>query len=715
MLFGIPNDLGKLVSPCEPWNYVSTQPAFGSKPEWLVWRGRPDTEHLLFTPAEGLNPALRCDAKTNPIRRLHALVADYDSLITPAMDEAVLQNAPSDLRPNWISHTFSGGRRLVYLFEEPLVFDPVIAKKFLSVALVQLRLRKLLPGLDTDRAWPNITQIYDVGSAWTRISDKPLPSSVLHLWLTEAAKNANWKTDDALIPIEAVAAEVERQYPASWPGEFALGARGNVFWDGGQNPTSTIVAENGMICFSREKIFYSWAEVLGAAFVRKFTADKIGGAVSSTWWDGRSYFCKDDVQWWTHTTETVRRALMVDHGLDAGKQRTDTCSEVDRALRFIEKHRRVAGAVPFVYNPADIVHLNGQKFLNTSHVKPLPPADEPQEWAENFPWLAAFFQARLLPNEWPYLLAWVQRVYSGALAGNPLRCQALFLVGGHSLGKTLFSNKIMGGAMGGFADASSHIAKGSEFNRELGETGLLCVDDAEVASDPVSHRRWSEAIKKIVANPVFTWRAMRRDPQTIPLNGKIIVTLNDDMYSLQMIPDLAVSMVEKVLILKFHDGPFQFQSNHIQETIIQSELPFFLRYTLDWAPPAEVLGEPRFGVTPYINDDLRSKSLHAGGVGELLEIVAMYMKSRPPEDGDWVGTASDFYAKATLYDGTKSLLSKYTPRVIGRRFSEAARIRDSGITLVDEDKKRGNRYRIVASEREPGVVRVRLEIEEVAA
>lgn len=709
MLRAAPNQRATLVTPVEPWALKLDLPAFADKAAFGQWASDPATNYCFFSASEGLNPAIRV-SKTNGLKILHGLVADFDANIVPAMEQNV--TSVVEFRPNWMSKTFSNGRRLVWLFDQPIALSGNIVKPFLSIARDQLKLKKLLPGYD-EPAWFDLGKLYALGDTWTCVSETPISSAALHHWLFEASKKTKWDTD-IKIPLDAVADEVEKLFPGRWQGPFEEGRRGVVFFNPSSvNPSAAVVRDNGLVTFGEEKNFWSWAELF-PSLARKFTQDKIGHAIESVWWDGRSYFCRDNEQWWTHTTETVRRALMVDHGLDISRGKHETCSEVDRALRFIEKQRRVAGAVPIVFNPNDIVYLNGQKFLNTSHVKPMQPADEPQEYAERFSWLAGFLEARFLPEELPYLLAWFQRTYTGALAGNPMRCQALFLVGGKDLGKTLFSNKIVGAALGGFADASSHIAKGDQFNRELGETGLLCIDDGEVASTPDAHRRFTEAVKKVVANPVFTWRAMRRDPQTIPLNAKLIVTLNDDAFSVQMIPDLSLTTEDKLMVLKFHDAPFAFQANHIQEPIIASELPFFLRWLSDWTPPAHVVGGARLGVVSYINEDLRAKALHSSGVGDVLELTGIFMKSVPPEEDGWSGTASDFYSAAVSFTTTEPLVRKYSPRVLGRRFSEASRIADSGISLLVENKKKGNRFKIAHPEREHRTVRVTPEVEVAA-
>jgi hypothetical protein len=45
----------------------------------------------------------------------------------------VLANAPEGLRPAWLSRTFSGNCRVVYLFEQDVpLFSAELAKEFLS-------------------------------------------------------------------------------------------------------------------------------------------------------------------------------------------------------------------------------------------------------------------------------------------------------------------------------------------------------------------------------------------------------------------------------------------------------------------------------------------------------------------------------------------------------------------------------------------------------
>lgn len=717
MIFGVKNDRATVVTQCEPWAFQPQVPLFGKKEEYLRWRGAEGTDHLLFFGSEGVNAQVRPNSKTNPIQRLHCLVVDYDSVITPAMEEGGLACAPADLRPNWISTTFSGGRRLVYLFEKPIPFSDVVAKSFFRMAGDVLRIRKLLPAPD-EKAFGNPYQIYDCGTAWTQLSDKPLSINLLNLWLYEASKRADWKSLAGIkIPLEDVAEEVERKWPGQWPGTFDVGSRGPAFWVGAQNDSACIVTEDGLISFSQEKIFYNWTEILGPEFVRKYQADKIGGAIADVWYDGRQYYRKIEGAWRGIMKEDFVKWLNVRKGLDTSRGKHGVPSETTSAEVYVQE-RLIDGVLPRIYDPRDIIYSNGHKFLNCNRVHALAPAEIPQSWGENFPLIAEFFDTRfdsaLVPcaveGQPPQLgkdifLAWTKRIYCSALAGDPAKGHAMFLVGGVNQGKTLLGTKIIGALLGGFGDASDHVSKGSEFNKMLIEVGLWTIDDGQVAADAASYRKFGEMIKRLVANPTMSYRAMYRDPQMAKWNGRIIVTLNDDIHSIQMLPDLETSMEEKIIILKLIRGK-PFPPRHILEPTIASELPYLGRWLLDWEVPAEIVGDNRLGIHAYHHEEIRTRSLHSGGAGDLIELIDLWIRTCAPQEkyGEaWEGNATDFMSKLLPNESLRPFVQKFTTRTLGKRFSEASRIKDSGITVVASGK-RGNRYRILLPPAEPGRV-----------
>jgi hypothetical protein len=697
-LRGAPNNVATEVKSCVPWEYVPNIPASAlvDKKTYKAWRANPTTSHLVFTGYEALNPGVRVNSKTNPVRRLHALVVDYDSKINDNAFETVLDRCPVDLRPTWISRSASVGARLVYMFEAPIAVNcELLLEKFLDVAKENLQLTKIFPAFD-DAAWQNVSTLYDVGSQWKKLGDHALSTNLINFWFTDASKKTAWsKLNEIHVPLDEIVGEMEAR-GWNWDGVFEVGARGPVFWDGGGNPTSTVVTEAGMVCFSRDKMFYPWAEIFGGKFVKKYQADKLGAAVEGAWFDGKQYYRKIDDRWVTVAKEDFARYLQSRKGL-SDEKRGKASSELNDACVHVQELRRVHGAIPRLFDPRDIIEVGGQRYLNTSYIRPMPPADEVGEWGKHFPWIAEFLDKILDPPEQlAFLLAWIKRFYGGAVGGCLERGQNCFLVGPVKVGKTLLACRIIGGLVGGFCDASSHVVSGSEFNKKLGETALWTIDDGAVASDPTAHRKFAEMVKKLAANPTITYRKMYSDPEQAEWAGRLFCTLNDDSFSLQMLPDLTMSLEDKVMIFKTTSSPITFPPRHVLEPLIEKENTHFGRWLLEWTPPEHVMGDDRFGVRKYIHDGLRTAAMHSGQVGDLLELIDLWKKrSRPFEKHgkNWDGTAGEWWTEVSQDDVLKPLVIKFTVRQMGKKFVDASRIPSSGISVLNENH-RANRYSI---------------------
>ncbi|HEV3100146.1 MAG TPA: hypothetical protein VGY75_10585 [Candidatus Udaeobacter sp.] len=191
-LLGMKNNTAELVEGCAPWTFKSDVPAHlaGDKEAYVKWRATGTTAHLVFSGYEGRNPGLRC-SKGNPVSRMHCFVADYDSKISDKDCQSLFERCPADLRPNWISKTFAGGRRLVWMFEKPIAADhDKLRKKFLEMVKSELLLNKLLAGLD-ESAWADTAKYYDVGTDWQQLSGKPLPVNWLFHIMQKASEKLN--------------------------------------------------------------------------------------------------------------------------------------------------------------------------------------------------------------------------------------------------------------------------------------------------------------------------------------------------------------------------------------------------------------------------------------------------------------------------------------------------------------------------------------------
>jgi hypothetical protein len=715
ILRGAINTIASQVKPCTPWTFVSKVPAelLADKDKFDAWRKRPASEHLVYTGYEAVNCGMRVSKnKNNPVRRMHAIVVDYDAINNDEACATVLDRCPADLRPTWFSRTFSPGHaRLVYMFEAPLCVEvgPLL-KEFLKIAYNELQVKKLLAGPE-DGAFMDPARHYDVGRDWKKLGDFKLSTNMLNYWLVQAAKKTHWdEIGEIVIPIEKVAAEVERQFPGRWQGAFEVGARGVVFFNpNSTNPTAAIVTEAGMICFSEDQLFHPWSKIFGGSFIRQFQQDKIGAAVKNVWYDGRYYYLKSTYGVWEpHSKEDFIARLKVRHGIDAGKGRGEVSSEMDQTLVYVQENRRVSGVVPRVYDKSELLYFNGRRFLNCAAVDPIIPADTPQEWGVNFPWIAEFldtaFDRALVPcvtkGKPPQpadviLHAWTKRFYGSALGGELDKGQALFLAGGVDRGKTLLSTRIIGGLLGGLSDASDFLNSSTSFNKELLEVGLWCIDDGVASQDPQAHQKFSDMVKRAVANPFFSYHAKYRDAQRVAWHGRVVTTLNDDASSIRILPNLDTSIEDKIIVLKFAEGRREFPDAKEMNNILARELPFYARWLIDHQPPPELYGDKRFGVNSYIDESLRVKSLHAGGVSDLMELIDLWIKRcRPMEKHgkEWKGNASEWFAEASLDEGLRPLVSKFTVRSLGKKFVEASRIPGSRISVVPHHE--GNLYAI---------------------
>jgi hypothetical protein len=717
VLRGCANHRATELSPCEPWFFEARVPAHlaGDKIAYGKWCQEKTTQHLFYTASAGVNEAIR-PSSTNPISKLHGFVADFDSEITAAMIATVPRNCPADTMPNWSARTFSDGARLVWLFEEPLAIEnPALRKEFLKIAMKELRLKKVLPGLD-EGAWLDPCRLFDVGRDWQQFTATPLPLTKVYAMLEEASHKTKWVKEGPAIPVEAVLSEIERRYPGVWPGEFQVGARGPAFWAGGTNESACIVAESGMVCFSLDKVFYTWGEILGAGFVKKYQEDRIGGATAGTWYDGKGHYWRKDARgvFVPSGREDFVTKLKVQYGLHRSPSRGEAYSEVDQALHFIQEHRRVDGAIPRLYCEDEIIHANGKRFVNSTAVKLTPPADTEQVYGENFPWLANFFDNCWDPEPVACALtgepaasardiffSWFRRFYCSALSGRLLKGQSLFIVGPVGSGKTLLSLRIIGGAMGGSSEASDFLASKTAFNRELIENPVWNIDDGTMACEG-GHEKFSETLKRVVANPFFSYQPKHVDQQRAEWLGRIVVTLNNDASSVRMIPNLDQSLEDKIQVLKFADTPIDFGSD--VEATITRELPYFLRWICDYQIPTHIVGQNRFGIKAFIHEATRTAALHSGDTGDILEAVSIWVKRsgsalREKHGNEWRGTVAEWLTEVSDDQALRPLVSKYSTRMIGRRFAQASRIRDSGITRVESKAKlSGHRYLIALAE-----------------
>ena len=638
----------------------------------MEWN-KPDVEHCFYSGLEGLIQSVRIDTKNNPAVFLHWLVADYDGQIDQHMKDTVLERC-GDFKPQYICRTFSGGARLLWKLEEPFpLHKNDLTAKLLKHVRKKLKLSKLLVGLDT-AAFEDPAKYYEAGTDWVHLSDDEIPAPFMMQWAIESTHNYAWKKLGPSIPMERIAAEVDKQYPGQWQGDFEVGVRGVRFWDSSaDNQTAAVIRESGMQCFTGGQAFVPWSAILGGKFVRQFQADQIGGAVTEVYFDGREYWTQlSNGQWQACNKSDIALHLKVERGLSATVPRGSTSSEVDQALHRIQKQQCIVCAAPLIHRPKGIVYLDGFRVLNTSNVTVFQPSEKTDiAPVTDFPWLNSYFSSLFDPVEQlDYFFAWLRRWYSSALDGKMLPGQASFFAGEPNTGKTLLSTLILSRIFGGHIDASSFLSGEDGFNSHLFNSAVWAVDDVVPLTDNKSHMKFSALIKKMAANRTFSVREKYRVDKLIEWNGRVVVTCNTDPESIRILPDVDLSNRDKINLFRVADRDTFTFPRDVADTI-QAELPFFLRWLLDWSPPDHVVGESRYGVQTYCETSLFEAARHSSSAYSFLEVLLKFFEGQLPDV--WTGSATELLsAMLNDADGLAGIAAKYTTRQVGRELSKLA-------------------------------------------
>lgn len=671
MFFHLPNLSSSVVKDSPPpWDSTSKRPQLKDKADFRHWVIQDSTDHYFFSGFEGLNQSARINLKDNPPYRMHGLVADYDSATTREAVVAYLdKNSPVAFRPAWISATFSQGVRLVWEFEKPIFCHNTSSLKALLTRMrIELKCAKLSAGLDDIILKPD--QYYELGTNWQRYSDVRIPTKILHLWVYESGQRVKWASEGADIPMELVAAEVEKQFPGKWPNDFVDGARGPRFWDPtADNDTAAIVRSAGMQCFTGPLPFLPWGAVLGAEFTREFEANQVAAATQDIYYDNMHYWRKGQTgNWFYCNQEVLSLHLRVKAGLS--REMVKSTSEVDHAIYHIQTFNQVVQAIPFVHQSSGLHRLPDGLFLNVSNVAVCQPSEGTQSWGEDFPWIASYLKGFFsTPDQEDFFFAWLQRFYKSALEKHMEQGHAIFIAGKVDQGKTLLGTKVIAAMLGGAVDATRYILDETSWNSSLFERAVWNIDDPKPGKDPRTHGVYSANIKKHVANQGFDFQKKFKDSARVEWKGRLIITLNDDEISLGMLPEVDISIMDKVMFFRTADRQFDFTD---ADSHITKELPFFCRWLLDWVPPEHTKGRARYGLKAYHEPSLLNAAHERGRAHEFQELLEIFLlhwfraEGAHAESLDWTGSATQLYLQMSAIEILKPLTQKTHAGSVGK-------------------------------------------------
>ena len=670
MLYTIENLRGQVVTPKEPWSIWEDfkVPDFEDPLKLKKWANQKETKYLAYSTYSGGDESQRIKSG-NSASRMIGVVADYDCELDSEEFKKCCDRAMDlDISPQWISRSCSGGLHVIWFFEEPvLCHSKEGTVRFLKRLGKELKADSIAPSMDW-AAFKDPSKYYLLGHDWLQVSKDLVSSKELHLWQYESAVTGDFKKEATEIPLDLVKEEIDRQFPGSWVGPFVEKSRGKRFWDSGStNDTAAVVFPQGMRCFTGPQPFVSWKEILGTKFVSKFESSRIGGAIEKYWFDGQNYLVRNaDGSHRVAGSRETQIALRVDHGLKPAADKGDTCSELDKALNMIHQEKRVKAGLPFCMRREKIIRYEGDNFFNTSTVKCLTPHEDPCDWGEGFRNLADWFEVIFGEEQLQYQLSWLHYAYANAYNGEPKKGQAQFLVGGVDTGKTLYNQHLLPKLFGGQMVATQFLTgKADTFNDHMFSRYLWTIDDEAPASGRAFRNTFTGKIKEHVANSEFLMNGKNKQPGRAQWLGRISVTLNDDSASMRILPDLDMSIRDKLMIYKmskFENFTEEFMG------IVLSELPYFARYLYDYKIPQDMLNI-RFGVKAYIDkaiEDVVSADSQWSAVADLLRIFReVYFDENNADEADWVGNPSELLLRLSKLEKAQILLREMSPNRLG--------------------------------------------------
>ncbi len=702
-----------------PWDFsdLSLVPlsCFSDKGVRDMWVNNPELQYNVYTLYEGVQSNRRlCGERPgeegNPPDSISGFAVDYDvPLELPEVVEKLSRFG--DKAPTWFEQTLSGHARLIWMFEKPVKLPSRRFARMLLQRLTEFLPVDRLPGIDKG-SLEAPERYFTNGARWARISSKPLDFATVQGWVIKASEKFDWTSKEfgKAVSLEAIREECKRRFPrfSEWPGDFQLGSTGPSFWiEGSTSPKSAIVRETGIHTFSAHanKAFYSWAEIVGAEFVDTTENNSLGKAVEGIFYDGRQFIWKNpEGKYVFENRQNLELILRIRRGVSDRKPK-GSHSELELAVAHIIENQRVDGAASCAFYPHGVFSFQGKSVLNTHQVEAMKPAADPTVWGPTggFPFLSEFLDTFFDPvfPQKDIFLCWLQIFYRSCLHRVPRSGHGLFICGPVNAGKSFLNTGVIAGLIGGHALANDYLMGSDNFNSEMFDSGFWSLDDGTPLTSDAIHRLFSENVKKMVANRHHRVNEKFRKAVSVPWQGRIGVTCNDDPISIRTIPNLDLSIREKLLIFRAGQRKVQFKEQAEMEKILARELPNFARWLLDWAPPSHCFegADVRFGCRSYCEDSLARAANRSSDISSFTEMLTLWLRnywSVNREAEYWEGSATQLRLAMSTDPSYAEILRQYKPESMPRMLALMQQRQIFSMQIIDGENER--LYRIFRAE-----------------
>ena len=685
--YGFRDLVSPKAAPCLPWSWAYPTHAAKILTAPKVRRQELITElgWLVYSAVRPLVADARVTAD-NPAAGLRGIVFDYDVPLVAENLETVLAKMPEDHKPQYVEKTLSGHFRLVWVFDQDVpVPDTKVAELVLQLWGKRIGAKDLHPGLDKASFKPS--QVWTTGREWFAVGGPAvLPAKTLRELLFEAAKQFHPDTKGE-VPLSKIKEGLDDKFPGAWRGPFELNSVGRRFWDpAADNPHGCCVKPDGFVCFTGPVGFVSWKTLLGEEWLRNASEQQLDSAVRGIWFDGRWYWRETNAGVWRRYSREDTKLHLQQQGYSDKTEKGATISDVGRLLLLIQSTQVVDAVVPLVNYRPGYCQIAGKAYVNSMRIRALEPSTG-GEW----PWLSRFLDGFFAnPEDRPkeHFLLWLQRGYRAMREYRADPGQIIFLCGPKHNGKTLLNYRVLrpifGGAQG---DPFEYLMNGNRFNVELFHAYFWAMDDAAAPRGDYKYSVLSK-LKSFAVNPTHRVEEKNQTAASLEHIGRMSITLNDDPGSLALLPEVNSNTRDKFSFFATQPYSGVWPKNGELERTLETELPHFCAWLLDWTGPDDLLENSRMGVASYFDSSLLDTAQKTEFAYNFLELLNVW-KDSSWTDGQTedVVTPTALMAAFAMHPSLAPLAREWRISTVTHCLTTLARQSGTGVSHADMHRR----------------------------